>query len=188
MERWVGKIAVVTGAAGGIGLSLARALSENGMIVVGLDKKKQEMLDEIKNLGIGKGKFYALSCDVSDEDSVTEAFGWIKKNLGVVQVLLNNAGCMVLGGFADTTPEIWRNILDVNLMGSIHCATTAIKMMREANLEGHVINMNSIAGHRIYLHKNLYYNIYGVTKHGITGFTETLQRELMGQNIRVTVS
>ncbi|XP_015114579.1 farnesol dehydrogenase isoform X2 [Diachasma alloeum] len=184
MDRWVGKIVVVTGASAGIGLATTRALIKHGMIVVGLSRRKQKMLDEMTDLANARGKFHALECDVSKRDSIAEAFQWIKENLGTVQVLINNAGYIALGTFTDTTPETWQGVIDVNLMGSIHCATTAVKMMQEAKLEGHIININSIEGHRIYLCNGNPFNIYGVTKHGITAFTETLQRELMGQNIR----
>ncbi|XP_015122665.1 farnesol dehydrogenase [Diachasma alloeum] len=186
MDRWVGKIAVVTGASAGIGLATARALIEHGMIVVGLARRRQKMLDEMEDLASARGKLHALECDVSKKDSIAQAFQWIKQNLGTVQVLINNAGYIALGTFADTVPDTWQGVVDVNLMGSIYCATAAVKMMQEAKVEGHIININSIQGHRIYLFDEMSFNIYGVTKHGITAFTETLQRELMGQNIRVT--
>ncbi|XP_063977198.1 farnesol dehydrogenase-like [Diachasmimorpha longicaudata] len=186
MNRWIGKIAVVTGASAGIGLATARALLEHGMIVVGLARRKQKMLDDMKDLANAKGKLYALECDLSKKDSITEAFHWIKQNVGTVQVLINNAGCLTTGNFTETTAEIWQNIVDVNLMGSIHCAIAAVKMMQPDMCEGHIININSIQGHRVYIFNEISLNIYGATKHGITGFTEALQRELMGQNIRVT--
>ncbi|XP_015122664.1 farnesol dehydrogenase [Diachasma alloeum] len=186
MERWTGKIAVVTGASSGIGQEIAKMLVKKGMIVVGLARRKQKMEDDMKGLSGVKGKFYAVKCDISKDEEVAKAFEYIKKNIGTVQVLVNNAGYATPGGFSVTTPETWRGVVAVNMMGAMYCAKEALKMLQESKLEGHIINMNSILGHRVVKFLDLDGNVYAATKHAITGFSETLQRELMGQNIRVT--
>ncbi|KAF7989552.1 hypothetical protein HCN44_008226 [Aphidius gifuensis] len=187
MNRWVGKIAIVTGASSGIGLSIAKTFIKEGLIVVGLARRKEKMEAEIGNLGkTCKGKFYPIKCDVSSEDDVKQAFEWIKKNIGVVQILINNAGLGVIGNFADMDLAVSKNILNVNLFGTINCTKEALTVMKESKVEGHIININSIQGHRVYCFGELGFNTYPASKHAITGFTETLQRELIGQKIRVT--
>ncbi|XP_011306997.1 dehydrogenase/reductase SDR family member 11 [Fopius arisanus] len=186
MDRWIGKIAVITGASSGIGLTTAKALVQSGMIVVGLARRKDRMETEMNDMPEARGKFHAIQCDVSNDNDVVESFKWIKNNVGKVQVLINNAGILVKGKFTDLENATLQNIINVNVMGTVFCAREALKVIQADNLPGHIININSIVGHRAVKPEREDINIYIASKHAITGFSETLVREVMGQNIRVT--
>ncbi|XP_033212858.1 farnesol dehydrogenase-like [Belonocnema kinseyi] len=185
MDRWAGKVAIVTGASSGIGLATVKALVQEGMTVVGLARRKQKMENDMKAIE-GKGKFYALNCDVSKEQDVTQIFQWVKKNLGGVHVLVNNAGVLVPGKIIDTNKEIWDKVIGVNIMGLLYCTQQAVKIMKESGEEGHIININSIVGHRIIRNADMSANIYPATKHAITAITSTFEMELLGSKIRST--
>lgn len=97
MDRWVDKVAIVTGASSGIGQSIAQALIENGLKVVGLARrleKMEEWKNEVKN---EKGKFFPIQCDLTIEEDILKAFDWTKKELGGVHILVNNAGTSSIG-------------------------------------------------------------------------------------------
>lgn len=92
MEKWEGKLAVVTGASSGIGAAILKDLVKAGVNVVGLARrveKVQEIINEVEGV---TGKVYAYKCDVSDLSSVKTAFKWIEDNFGSFQILVNNAG------------------------------------------------------------------------------------------------
>ncbi|XP_071455273.1 farnesol dehydrogenase-like [Hetaerina americana] len=92
MERWAGRVAVVTGASAGIGASIVTALVDHGMIVIGLARRVELVKELAKKLLNHKGVLYALKADVSKEEDVVAAFDWIQQSFGVVHVLINNAG------------------------------------------------------------------------------------------------
>lgn len=93
MERWIGRVAVVTGASSGIGADIALNLAKQGLKVVGLARRRDRVAELAKSLPQSTiGKIYPLECSVCDESQVHEAFNWVEKNVGPVSVLINNAG------------------------------------------------------------------------------------------------
>lgn len=92
MERWYGKVAVVTGATSGIGSAICTELCRAGMIVCGLSRRK----DKVEQLRLGllgsEGQLNAVECDITNEASVKQAYTWIEKTLGGIDLLVNNAG------------------------------------------------------------------------------------------------
>lgn len=92
MERWLGKVAVVTGATSGIGAAICTELCRNGMIVCGLSRRKDKVEQLRLSLFGMPGQLNAVECDITNEQSVKQAFGWIEKTLGGIDVLVNNAG------------------------------------------------------------------------------------------------
>lgn len=91
MEKWSGKVALVTGASAGIGQDVALTLANEGMLVVGL-ARRAELVDALSNKITGNGRIYAKKCDVANEAELLETFDWIRKELGGVDVLICNAG------------------------------------------------------------------------------------------------
>lgn len=91
MEKWVGKIALVTGASSGIGQDVALTLADAGMIVVGI-ARRAELVTLLSTKVTGGGKIYAKKCDVSNEGEIMETLNWIRREFGGVDVLINNAG------------------------------------------------------------------------------------------------
>ncbi|XP_060868443.1 farnesol dehydrogenase-like [Metopolophium dirhodum] len=187
MEKWNGKVAVVTGASSGIGEETCRQLVDKGMIVVGFARREHKLQELEKDLKGKLGKFYYVKVDLCSEENILEAFKWVKKTLKSVDVLVNNAGVMKQSDLLGNTSD-WKKMFDTNVIGLNICTREAVKLMEELKIkEGHIININSIIGHyQIPFVKDI--SVYGATKHSITSITESL-RELMGMKdlpIRVT--
>ncbi|XP_075155580.1 farnesol dehydrogenase-like [Haematobia irritans] len=191
MERWQNKIAVVTGASSGIGAATAKALVVKGMIVVGLDRQLEKMMEEIKpSLPSDlQNRFHCKKCDVGDEDSVKEAFKWIVNCFGGVDVLVNNAGIMRFCNLLDdnNTDDI-KNTVNVNLLAVVWCTREAFRSMKERNFDGHVINICSAVGHSIPSGLSLPLNIYPSTKFGVKAMSEVLRQEFQSQNTKIKIT
>ncbi|KAF2893590.1 hypothetical protein ILUMI_12586 [Ignelater luminosus] len=186
MERWVGKVAIVTGAGAGMGAAIAEKLVEAGLKVVGLERRKGKIEEVSKKLEGKKGKFYAHLADVSKEEDILKAFQWVKDNLGPVHILVNNAGFARATNLIDGNTKFWKEVFDTNVLGLCMATREAVKDMRANNVDGHIIHMNSIAGHYVPNIANM--NVYAATKHAITALTETLRQELnsIGSKIKIT--
>ncbi|XP_056639857.1 farnesol dehydrogenase-like [Diorhabda sublineata] len=186
MEKWVGHVAFVTGASAGIGKAVAEELVEQGLKVIGFARRK-ELLDELeKKLSSKKGKFYAYAGDASKEEDILKACQWTKDNVGSISVLINNAAILGLAKLSECETKIWQQQLDVNVLAPCITAKEAIKQMKENKIDGHIININSTAGHKIIPNQKL--NLYNSTKYALTALTETLRLQLAleGSKIRVT--
>ncbi|XP_008209484.1 farnesol dehydrogenase [Nasonia vitripennis] len=185
MDRWEGKLAVVTGASEGIGLAIARAFVRSGLNVVGLARRKKKMENEMANVD-GKGSFYAYECDIANEQSISNAFQWIEEKFKTIHVLVNNAGVGKPGKIMELDFEVLKNAIDVNLTGLLLCSKLAIVLMKEAH-EAHIVNINSVFGHQVYISPKLpYANIYPATKFAVRALSEVLRREQNDDNIRIT--
>lgn len=90
MNRWAGKVAIVTGASAGIGAAVSKSLVKHGVIVVGA-ARRLEKLQELSTT-LGKDKFYPVQCDVAKEEDILAVFEWVEKKLGGADILVNNAG------------------------------------------------------------------------------------------------
>ncbi|XP_033217856.1 farnesol dehydrogenase-like [Belonocnema kinseyi] len=187
MERWFNKVAVVTGASTGIGAIISEGLVKAGVNVVGL-ARKVDKLEEIKTrLKNEKGKFYSIQTDVTKEDEILRAFRWIEKELGGVDILVNNAGVILNEPIIDGGTEGFKTILDVNVLAVAICTREATKSMRNRKVPGHVVIINSFAGHYAESIK-VPVSLYCASKYAITGMTESLRNELAAAkaNIKVT--
>lgn len=187
MERWLGKVAVVTGASAGIGAAIAKRLAIEGLLVVGLARRSERIESLAKGLKNPKGKLRGLKVDVTKEEEILVAFKWIGENLGPVAVLVNNAGIIRDTNLIDGNTQYWRDVFETNVIAASVASREAIKMMREHNIDGHIIHVNSVAGHYVPDIKN--FNMYPPSKHALTVITEMQRRELIeaGTKIKVTV-
>lgn len=177
MDRWVGKVAVVTGASAGIGAAIAKQLVENGMKVVGFARRVEKVEHLAKSLQGEKGQLYAVQCDVREEEDIINAFQWVNENLGPIYVLVNNAGVLQNTSLSDGETDKWRSLLDTNVVGLCIATREAIRIMKSNNIAGHIVNLNSILGHSIpALFAGL--NMYPASKHAVTALTESLRLEL----------
>lgn len=194
MDRWIGKTAVVTGASSGIGAAICVDLIKAGVNVVGLARRKEriEALKE-KIPASATGKLYAIKCDLTQESDMKSAFNWIEGNLGGTDILVNNAGIIKTMNLldAENTTNL-RETIDTNILAVAICSREAFQSMKKRGINGHIIHINSGAGHKIPYFVGLYpsFNIYPSTKFAVTAMTEVMRQELQsfGTKIKVTVS
>lgn len=187
MERWVGRVALVTGASAGIGASVARKLVAKGMKVVGAARsveRVQALADELKDQ---PGSLMPIKCDLTKDDQVLNMFARIKERLGGVDVCINNAGVLIPKSLLEGTPEDWRKMLDLNVVALCLCTRETVKSMRERGVDdGHIIHINSTGGHNV---KVMFGNgYYCGTKHMVTALTEALRQELRQANSNIRIS
>jgi len=187
MERWSGRVAVVTGASAGIGAAIAEELVKKGLTVVGLARRVERIKELEGSLRSASGKLYALKCDITKEEDIKEAFKWVKDNLGGVDILVNNAAGDRQNTLCGGPVDNWRHVLDLNVLGLSICTKEAIESMNEKQVDGHIININSVAGH-INMPADYPFFMYSASKHAVTALTEGLRRELvkLKSKIRVT--
>ncbi|KAL3282660.1 hypothetical protein HHI36_005835 [Cryptolaemus montrouzieri] len=185
MDKWVGKVAVVTGASSGIGAAIVEELVEHGVKVIGL-ARRVELVEELANkLSNQKGELHALKVDISNTQEIVNVFKTIEEKFGAVHILVNNAGILLKSSLLDGDVEKWRKTFDTNVLGACTATKEAISIMRKHDVDGYVINMNSTLGHKI---PPISFNVYPASKFAITALTETLKFELgtLNKKIRVT--
>ena len=176
-----GRRAVVTGASSGIGEATARAMAAEGAIV-SLAARRKDRLDELAgSIGAAGGTAHAFEADISDEQSAKAMIAAAAGEMGGLDVLVNNAGVMLLGGVQGADTSDWRRMIEVNLLGLLYCTHAAMPLMQEGG-GGHIVNVSSVAGRIAALGSA----VYNMTKWGVTGFSEALRQEGSHSNIRVT--
>ena len=187
MEKWIGRVALVTGSSAGIGAAVASALVDHGMNVIGCGRNIDK-LNEFKETMKGKGTFTPIQCDVTSESSVISMFEEAKSKFGGIDVLINNAGLnkdtTLLGG----ATEDWRTVLDTNIVGLSICAREGFKSMKAKGADdGYIVNVGSIGGHVVAKHSHVSH-MYSGSKFAVRALTEGLRNEVRdaGTNIRVT--
>jgi NADP-dependent 3-hydroxy acid dehydrogenase YdfG len=140
-----GRVALVTGASSGIGEATAVALAEAGASVA-IGARRRDRLDDLAaRLGEAGAKVVTLDLDVTDEASCRDAVARTRGELGGLDVLVNNAGVMLLGTIVGADPEDWRRMLDTNVLGLMYMTHAAIEGMVGQG-SGDVVNISSVAG------------------------------------------
>ncbi|HEX2467738.1 MAG TPA: SDR family oxidoreductase [Solirubrobacterales bacterium] len=167
-----GKVALVTGASGGIGAAVARRLHESGASV-GLLSRHGEDLGLERALGV--------TCDVRDRAAVRAAVESVFERFGHLDIAVANAGVGAYGSFLDLDPEQLEAIIDVNLKGTLYTAAATLPHLIEAG-QGDFIALASVAGLRAFPGEA----VYNASKHGQVGFTRALDHELREQGVRAT--
>lgn len=178
MERWSGRVALVTGASVGIGAAICRELVKNGMKVVGCARgvEKIKAIANESDIKSASGGLHAFKCDLTQEAEILAMFDEIRKTYGRLDVCINNAGLSITNSLLDGNTSDWKTILDVNVMALCICTREAVKLMREKNIDdGQVIHISSMAGHRIPGVNN---GFYSGTKFMVCTLAEGLRREL----------
>jgi len=188
MDRWAGRVAVVTGASAGIGAAIATSLVRAGMKVVGC-ARRQERVDALaEQLKGEQGRLYSRRCDVAEENQIREMFNWIEEHpdLGRVDVCINNAGLSAAETLMDGKVDDWRRMLDVNVLALCLATQLSIKSMTKHGIDdGQVVMVSSFSGHRVPPSPST--RFYAATKFAVTGLLEGWRQEVrdMGSNIRV---
>ena len=173
------KVALVTGAARGIGLAVAKRFLNDGWRVALLDILGDLLEKSIAALARPDATL-ALTCDVSDADAVAVAFIEIERRFGRLDVLINNAGVAVFAPLMETSDAEWSRVLAVNLTGPFLCTRAAVPLMRHHG-GGAIINITSISG----LRASTLRSAYGTSKAGLAHLTKQLAVELAELGIRV---
>ena len=181
MKELNGKVAVVTGAASGIGLAMTEQFASEGMQVVMADVEEEALAASASQLEAAGADVLGVLCDVSDAASVKNLAEQTLSAYGGVHVVCNNAGVGPAGLMLETTPEEWEWIVGVNVMGVAHGVTTFGPLLVEAG-EGHIVNTASEAG----LVTNSALGMYCATKHAVVGLSESLWREVHPQGVGVS--
>lgn len=173
----MGQHILVTGAARGIGASIASAMAADGHRLTLLGRR----LDALQALAATlPGTHHCAAADVADEAQVQHAFDTARAALGPVWGLVNNAGQAESAPLHRTSTELWQRMLAVNLTGSFLCSRAALADLR-ATGQGRIVNIASTAGQRGYA----YVAAYSAAKHGVVGLTRSLALELAGTGITV---
>ena len=177
-----GKVAAVTGASSGIGEATALAFAEAGA-AVSLAARRADRIEALaKRIEDSGGKAVAIETDVADEDQASRFIRETKEKLGRLDVLVNNAGVMLLGPVVGADTSEWRRMVDVNILGLLYCTHAVLPIMGEQG-SGHIVNISSVAGR----FANFGSAVYNFTKFGVNGFSEALRQELAPANVKVTV-
>jgi NADP-dependent 3-hydroxy acid dehydrogenase YdfG len=172
-----GRVAVITGASSGIGEATARALAAGGYRVALLARRLDRITALADDLGNGS---IAIQADVTDRDSIVAAAERVRQELDGTDVLVNNAGIMLLGPFDSNQRDDYRQMIEVNLLGTI--TTTEVFLDQLKNGGGDIINISSVAGRTARAGNG----VYAATKWGLNGWSESLRRELL-PDVRVTL-
>ena len=177
-----GKVVVITGASSGLGEATARLLAKEGAVVV-LGARRADRIQALAaDLNDNGGKALAMQTDVTDRGQVEALVNAAVEAYGRVDVMVNNAGLMPHSPLERLKVEEWEQMVDVNIKGVLYGIAAALPhMMRQK--AGHIINVSSVAGHKVSANGA----VYAATKHAVRALSEGLRQEVKPYNIRTTV-
>ncbi len=177
-----GRVVAVTGASSGIGQATALACAAAGASVA-LAARRGERIDELAAQIISQGsRAISVPTDVGEEDQAGAFVERANSELGRIDVLVNNAGVMLLGPVENAPTEEWRRMIHANVFGVLYCTHAALPLMR-AQGSGHIVNVSSVAGRFARPGSG----VYNLTKFGVGAFSEALRQEVVPAGIRVTL-
>jgi NADP-dependent 3-hydroxy acid dehydrogenase YdfG len=181
-------VALVTGASSGIGQAAARALAERGAAVA-LVARRGDRLEKLGGeIADSGGTALPIEADVSDREQAAKAVAHAVDELGRLDVLVNNAGVMLLGPVVDAPLEEWERMVEVNLLGLLYTSHAALPHLLKAAEDeprrvADLVNISSVAG-RIARKGS---GVYNATKHGVGAFSESLRQEVSGRHLRISL-
>jgi NADP-dependent 3-hydroxy acid dehydrogenase YdfG len=182
MQNITGKVIVITGASSGLGEAAARQLAAEGGIVV-LGARRKDRLDALVHELTGRGwKALAVVTDVTRADQVKRLVDTAVEKFGRIDVVINNAGLMPQSPLERLLVKEWDQMIDVNIKGTLYGIAAALPHMK-AQKSGHIINVSSVAGHKIRAGSV----VYAATKHAVRALSEGLRLEVKPYNIRTTI-
>ncbi|HYG96004.1 MAG TPA: SDR family NAD(P)-dependent oxidoreductase [Solirubrobacterales bacterium] len=181
-------VALVTGASSGIGQATARALAEQGATVALVARRAERLADLGAEIAAAGGTALPIEADVSEREQAEAAVARAVEELGRLDLLVNNAGVMLLGPIADAPVEEWEQMVEVNLLGLMYTARAAIPHLleaaaREPRRVADLVNVSSVAG-RIARKGS---GVYNATKFGVGAFSESLRQELTRRHVRTSL-
>lgn len=177
-----GKIIVITGASSGLGEASARLLSAQGASLVLGARRHDRMRSLAGELTAGGGKAIAVTTDVTSRDQVKTLVETAVQTYGRIDVIINNAGLMPQSPLDRLKVDEWDRMIDVNIKGVLYGIAAALPHMQRQKA-GHIINVSSVAGHKVRAGGA----VYAATKHAVLALSEGLRQEVKPYNIRTTV-
>ena len=187
-ETLQGTVALVTGASSGIGEATALALADHGATVAIAARRTDRLEALAGRISQAGGKAFVIQADVGRQEEASAAVEQTVVELGRLDVLINNAGLMLLGPAVGAPLDEWQRMLDVNVAGLLYCTHAALPHLLRAASDSRrntadLVNISSVAG-RVARRGSAVYNL---TKHGVGAFTEALRQEVADRHLRVSV-
>jgi NADP-dependent 3-hydroxy acid dehydrogenase YdfG len=181
-------VSLITGASSGIGQATARALAAQGSAVA-IVARRRDRLDELAQEIDGQGgRALVIEADITSEEQARGAVERTVSELGRLDMLINNAGVMLLGPVEDAPLEEWERMVEVNVKGLLYCAHVALPHLLRSAEDGprqvaDLVNISSVAGRVARLGSG----VYNLTKHGVGAFSESLRQEVTERHVRVSL-
>jgi clavulanate-9-aldehyde reducatase len=176
------QVVAVTGASSGIGEATALACAQAGAAVA-LAARRTDRIDALaERIVAAGGRAIAVETDVGVEDQARAFVQRAHAELGRLDVLVNNAGVMLLGPIAGAPTEEWRQMIHANVFGVLYCTHAALPLMSDQG-SGHIVNVSSVAGRVARAGSG----VYNLTKFGVGAFSESLRQECVPLGVRVTL-
>jgi NADP-dependent 3-hydroxy acid dehydrogenase YdfG len=187
-ERLDGTVALVTGASSGIGEAAARELARRGATVAIAARRKDRLEVLAQEIEGDGGTALAVEADITEREQVQRLVGETLQRLGRLDIVVNNAGVMLLGPIENAPVEEWDRMIDLNLKGLLYVADAALPhLLRAAGGEprrvADLVNISSVAGRLARRNSG----VYNLTKHGVGAFSESLRQEVTGRHVRVSL-
>lgn len=181
MTALKGKVAVITGASSGIGSTIASHLAQEGASVV-LSARREDRLKQLeRNIQAEGGEALVVPTDITVKSDVEHLIQKAKDTYGSIDILINNAGVMLLSFLKNDQVEQWEQMVDVNVKGVLYGIHAALPTMLEQN-RGHIVNVSSVAGHEVFPSSS----VYSATKFAVRALSMGMEKELAKTGIRVT--
>ena len=174
------RVAVITGGADGIGRATAMRFAQEGAVVVIWDMNEEKGKQTVAEINAAGGKASFLKVNTSNFAEVEAASKKVVEQYGKYEILINNAGITRDSTLKKMTPELWQQVIDVNLTGVFYCAKCAADIMTEQGW-GRIVNASSVVA----LYGNFGQTNYVATKAGLIGMTKTMARELGKKGVTV---
>ena len=186
--RLNGTVALVTGASNGIGAATARALAQQGAAVGVLARRRDRLTELAEQIRADGGTAAVIEADITDKAQATAAVEQVVRELGRLDIVVNNAGLMLTGPVLDAPDGEWERMVDINLNGVLHITRAALPHLIRAAADSvrgtaDLVNISSTAG-RVARPGTAVYNL---TKFGVNAFSEALRQEVGPQRVRVGV-
>jgi meso-butanediol dehydrogenase / (S,S)-butanediol dehydrogenase / diacetyl reductase len=180
MPRLAGKVALITGGGTGIGKACALEFAKEGARVAIAARRKEPLEAVARQIESGGGKAQGIACDVTDRRSVEAAVSAVTSNFGRLDVLVNNAGAVIIASAEQTSDDDWRKLMDVNLTGTFYMSRAVLPEFRKVG-GGAIVNIGSILG--IVARRDR--AAYCAAKGGVTLLTKAMALDHAHENIRV---
>ena len=180
-----GRCAVVTGASSGIGAATARALADAGAAVVIAARRADRLESLATELRAARRRVHVVRADMRREHDVIQMVAAARETFGGVDVLVNNAGLGRAAPVSSAPTEAWREMLEVNVLGLLIATREAVQDMDRRGVAGVVVNVSSMAGHRVPSPDG---GVYSATKFAVRAVTEGLRQELRARKSGIRVS